>query len=1833
MPDTRDLQAARNSFGDVGYSIQDESEAIYSAYSFDDPEAGVGGAVFPVALARDDVRSWAEPEGLANDANGEMPLSSASGLGCSTSELASAETPVVGVPELGLIDSDGGGQDGSLRQSLVSRDWLPLDLPESTAGLATASLPEPGLLGSGPAESLAAPGAPLSQADIIRIGMAMARASYGESAISPGGTTDFGPFRGNWQGIEVDPLGYDDDYRHYIGSWTHGDERWSLVGPDELRADLLVGANWTSGGLFRSGVGLIGDPDRTNQGEALVALRDVGGVRTLVLSFRGSDGSDAFWEGQTFTSLGLYEYYDGLRPIINAVAAFVAENSIENVVVSGHSLGGTLVDYFARVSAGLFAGTNLTLVSVASAGLPLAGSILPINAAVDDYIGIAHSEDRVHFPYLQQFGDELTPTTPLLGNTPSPIDFHIHLPNLTNSEVIYPGRGWGEADHGFGAEHNGELYWANLDALTRDILFSRFTNQSIVMGLTDYSSIGDVNGSFAMFQGYTGLANPGYFNDSGTRSLTGFGGTEGDYILGLAGNDVLLGRSGNDLLSGGIGTDRLEGRAGRDVLAGGSGADQLIGGTQGDVFLFTDIDFPSLIGPVPQDRITDYNRGTGSFLSTEGDLIDLSGIHFASGAGSSSTVRLRSVAASGDLPAGALLEVLVGDVAAGNWQAIARLDGVASGETIRIALNAAQSAARTGTNFVVDAVGNGTTWSVSTATATVDEGNVTLTFTITRSGTHLGAETVYVSTVQNQGFYNDGDYVGRLNLPISFAAGETSKTFSVRINADAVAEGDETFGVIVQANPTDPVSVHHAATTFTIRDGAAPVVRGDNYVGDGLDNTWSGTSTRDIAFGMGGNDRLSGAGGNDILVGGGGADEIFGGSGNDVILTGSLADFARFGGGGVYIDAGNGDDYIDARMIGLDGDGDGILSRVFCGSGDDTIIAGSSWDFTPQLALQAFGGEGSDTLVLETVDFSHSESFSYRFGNSAPLSAISAYTEIEAALLPGAECFINSSFDPVNGVGGWILLESFESLVLRGSSNDDLIIDGLSYDLTVALGGGGTDALYADWSTTTAAIVWNITANNEVQRTLGNGLVVQSIERLMLRTGSGNDNLVMGDRDDHVETGAGNDSIITGGGENYVDGGSGNDFIDGRHYHTGYGTLLGGSGDDTIMAGSGASNGFGFIVDGGDGVDLLVVEAFDFFWPTVAEVSHRFGDGPVLGAFSSFDDIASEIAGGGLHRISSNRSSSDYNWIAAENIERFEYRGGTNHDLFLGWNGNLTSALGGEGQDAVFADWSTTTAAIVWNITANNDVQRTLGNGVVVQSIERLMLKTGSGNDNLIMGDREDHVETGAGNDSIITGGGENYVDGGSGNDFIDGRHYRGGSGTLLGGSGDDTIMAGSVIYGGVGFMVDGGDGVDLLVVQAFDGYWPSYAEVSHRFGDGPVLGAFSSFDDIASGIAGGGLHRVSSNGNGIDYYWIAAENIERFEYRGGTNNDLFLGWNGNLTAALGGGGQDAVFADWSTTTAAIVWNITANNDVERTLGNGVVVQSIERLLLKTGSGNDNLIMGNHGDRVETGAGNDRLNGGGGDDVLIGGVGNDTVTGGSGSDSLDGSLGLDTLNYSSSSSGVTVNLALNTAAGGDAAGDTIAGFETVLGGAGSDQLTGSAGANLLSGNDGTDNLSGGGGNDTLLGGGGNDMLAGGNGADSLNGGSGADSLNGDAGADILVGSIGRDTLTGGTGGDVFVFDTALSTGNIDQITDFSVVDDTIRLGDAVFAGLATGFLAAGAFVANLSGQATTATQRILYETDTGRLFFDADGVGGAARVQFATISVGLALTSADFEVI
>ena len=136
------------------------------------------------------------------------------------------------------------------------------------------------------------------------------------------------------------------------------------------------------------------------------------------------------------------------------------------------------------------------------------------------------------------------------------------------------------------------------------------------------------------------------------------------------------------------------------------------------------------------------------------------------------------------------------------------------------------------------------------------------------------------------------------------------------------------------------------------------------------------------------------------------------------------------------------------------------------------------------------------------------------------------------------------------------------------------------------------------------------------------------------------------------------------------------------------------------------------------------------------------------------------------------------------------------------------------------------------------------------------------------------------------------------------------------------------------------------------------------------------------------------------------------------------------------------------------------------------------------------------------------------------------------------------------------------------------------------------------------------------------------------GAAGADRLLGDAGSDLLDGGLLADTLTGGAGEDTFRFSSALGATNIDRITDFNVADDVVQLDSRVFIGIgAAGTLAFGAFHQSAAGVAQDANDRIIYDTDSGVLSYDADGNGAGAAVAFARLSAHLSLSASDFIII
>jgi Ca2+-binding RTX toxin-like protein len=377
----------------------------------------------------------------------------------------------------------------------------------------------------------------------------------------------------------------------------------------------------------------------------------------------------------------------------------------------------------------------------------------------------------------------------------------------------------------------------------------------------------------------------------------------------------------------------------------------------------------------------------------------------------------------------------------------------------------------------------------------------------------------------------------------------------------------------------------------------------------------------------------------------------------------------------------------------------------------------------------------------------------------------------------------------------------------------------------------------------------------------------------------------------------------------------------------------------------------------------------------------------------------------------------------------------------------------------------------------------------------------------------------------------------------------------------------------------------------------------------------------------------------------------------GGAQDDRYFVDNpGDMVVELDGGGMhDTVFSSIDYTLPAFVDHLNLGSGVISGTGNETNNQingNAEANTLSGLGGNDTLTGAGGADRLDGGAGNDNLGGGddlatgtGTNDTLIGGDGNDSLNGEGGADVLDGGLGDDL--YVLADDDILIDAGGRDAIsiGGhdwtlpDFIEDAFVSFGATLSIFGNElnnMIIGHGWHSRLEGRGGNDWLDGAQFNDTLIGGDGNDVLLGGDDLDLLDGGAGNDTLNGGLHNDVLSGGTGTDSLTGGGASDEFIFDQPTGL-HADAVTDFQSSDDRIVLDGAGLAatgptGTFTGadprfWAAAGA----TSGH--DADDRVVYDTATGNLYYDADGDGASVAQRIATLQGAPTLAAADISVI
>jgi Ca2+-binding RTX toxin-like protein len=497
--------------------------------------------------------------------------------------------------------------------------------------------------------------------------------------------------------------------------------------------------------------------------------------------------------------------------------------------------------------------------------------------------------------------------------------------------------------------------------------------------------------------------------------------------------------------------------------------------------------------------------------------------------------------------------------------------------------------------------------------------------------------------------------------------------------------------------------------------------------------------------------------------------------------------------------------------------------------------------------------------------------------------------------------------------------------------------------------------------------------------------------------------------------------------------------------------------------------------------------------------------------------------------------------------------------------------------------------------------------------------------------------------------------------------------GTLNGTATNDTIngFAGNdVLYGKGGQdILNGGDGNDTFFYQF-----------------GGEIADFANNGDIISGGAGTDEIQILQS---TELRTAGITSVERIRFTDTVTEDFrFVGINASQIGTglasdlnlIGDTDQDILQINMGTSTVLNLSNFTFTNWV-----GSASLFSGDAIYINGDDDSETIIGSVSNDYIEGALGNDILYGLGGIDFLGGGEGSDSLYGGAGADMHNGGgdhspIDIDYARYDDGNYGnLIIRLDAPNLNTGAAAGDTYSDIEGLVGGLGNDTVVGNASANFLFGGGGNDNVYGQAGADYLNGGAGTNNLYGGAGADQHIGGTGIDyaryddanwgslvirldggvnvgavavgdtytgieGLVGGLGNDIVIGNAtsnqlfggggsdyidaraGNDYLSGGAGADRFVFATALGAANMDTIGDFAHTVDDIVLNQAIFAGIGA-TLDASEFQV---GSANAATDRIVYNSITGQLFYDANGNGAGGQTQFAKVTAGTVLDIGDF---
>ena len=1055
-----------------------------------------------------------------------------------------------------------------------------------------------------------------------------------------------------------------------------------------------------------------------------------------------------------------------------------------------------------------------------------------------------------------------------------------------------------------------------------------------------------------------------------------------------------------------------------------------------------------------------------------------------------------------------------------------------------------------------------------------------------------------------------------------------------------------------------------ASSNITFANGSA-LLFGDNSPGAANDDAANA---------------LNGTAGNDLLRGFGGADTLHGGAGNDTYIVGSGDVISDTGGVDTVVsdiswNLGAGLENLSfAGSANLNGRGNGLANVItgnagnntfWVGDGSDTLNGGAGNDY-----LGAEGGAdwldgnaGNDTLD----GGSGQDHFAFTALGAGTADTVlqlgSDWDDLQLDLAVFSTLGSTGRFSASDGrffaAAGATSGHDGDDRIVYNTSTGQLFFDADG-------SGSGTAQLFATLQGAPAILASDFVAFGTPATSVGTG---------------GDDTLIGTPGNDTLDGLAGNDSISGLAGDDSLRGGDGNDTLEGGD---GTDTLEGGLGNDTYITRVG-SGGPDVIVDAGGTDTLIAFNAFVLMPSGVENLVLRGGPFDFDTSSADGNELANVITNERAGRTEVDGRAGNDTLVGSSTaftIFRFSGSDGNyGNDVVTGAAGRADLLVAPFGPDGINVDLAagTLSGGGAGSVSFSNIgmVQGTGLNDSMIGDDLGVTLFAGGGDDTLVGGAQGDMLsgdgtsgwisdapEFAIGNDSLSGGGGNDELRGGRGDDTMDG------------GAGDDTfVYSFESDYGSD--HVTGGAGTDLITIF-------NLSPVTIDLSTGTMSGGE---DDGGGSVAFTGVENFTALGVGSRITGDAGANVlnganGNFQGPGTNADDTVNGAGGNDTLTGNAGADQFVFDRIGAVDADHVTDFTSGTDqihldasAMTALGTGGQFaagdarffaaagasaghDADDRVVYDTSSGNlwydadgsgagaaqliavldgpaslaaTDIVVENGSSAPPSGtidgtAGNDNLTGTPGNDTINGLGGNDTLSGLDGDDVLDGGTGTDSLNGGAGNDTyfVTAGDAITDASGVDT---VVSAFSWNLA-AGLENLTftgsatangnGNAAANLVTGNAGSNTFWVRDGNDTLSGGAGNDYLG------------------GEGGVDHLEGGIGSDTLDGGGGQDEFEF-AQFGTANADTVLQFSSDWDELQFASGTFAALGgPGDFGSGDgrfFAAAGASAGHDASDRLIYNTSTGQLYYDDDGSGAHAAQLVATLQGAPTLAAADISVI